>query len=104
MVELECPVFRPTLEDVRSLTFEEYVESIEPQWGPAGVCRIVAPEGWTPRRAGYDDLGGLLLPRCAKATPIRAARRVADRRRENPAHISLPVSAWGGSATRARPT
>lgn len=60
---LECPVFRPTLDEVRSLTFVEYVEKVEPQWLHAGICRIVAPEGWTPRRSGYDDLDHLTLPR-----------------------------------------
>ncbi|KAG7667735.1 hypothetical protein Ndes2526B_g01867 [Nannochloris sp. 'desiccata'] len=63
---LECPVFRPTLEQVRNLTFAQYVESVEPKWLHVGICRIVAPEGWTPRRAGYDDLHHLTLPR-----PIR---------------------------------
>ena len=59
---LTAPVFRPTLEHVRNKTFEEYVEEIEPQFADVGVCRIVAPEGWTPRRGGYEDVD-FLLPR-----------------------------------------
>ncbi len=58
----QCPVFHPTLDDVRGMTFEEYVESIEPEFAEAGVCRIVAPQGWTPRRSGYDDVD-FTLPR-----------------------------------------
>lgn len=53
---MECPVFRPTLDDLRSKTFEEYIEEIEPLFEREGVCRIVTPEGWTPRRGGYDDV------------------------------------------------
>jgi jumonji domain-containing protein 2 len=70
---LEAPVFTPSLEDVRNLTFEEYVESVEPQWGPVGVCRIVSPEGWSPRRAGYGDLDRISLPRSG-AICVEAAR------------------------------
>lgn len=60
---LACPVFRPTLDDVRNLTFAEYVERVEPQWLHVGVCKIVAPVGWTPRRGGYDRLEHITLPR-----------------------------------------
>lgn len=60
---LTAPVFYPTADDIKHSTFEAYVESVEPQWGPVGVCRIVAPEGWSPRRAGYDDLDHITLPR-----------------------------------------
>lgn len=59
----ECPVFRPTLDEVRNLSFAEYVESVEPKWLHVGICKIVAPEGWTPRRAGYDDLDHIILPK-----------------------------------------
>ncbi len=60
---LECPVFHPTLDDVHNKTFAEYVASIEPEWLHVGICRIVAPPGWTPRRSGYRDLSHLTLPR-----------------------------------------
>ena len=66
---LECPVFRPTLDELKNKTFAEYVESIEPQWLHLGVCRIVAPDGWTPRRRGYRDLSHLALPRYVDYRP-----------------------------------
>lgn len=50
-------VFRPTLEDLQSTSFEDYVASLEPRGlARVGICRIVAPEGWTPRRRGYGDV------------------------------------------------
>lgn len=61
--ELECPVFRPSLKEVTSMSFDEYVEKVEPKWLHVGICRIVAPEGWTPRRAGYENMDDVVLPR-----------------------------------------
>jgi len=46
-------VFRPSLEELQTTSFEDYVTSIEPQLLRVGICRIVAPVGWTPRAAGY---------------------------------------------------
>lgn len=45
------------------MTFDQYVEKMEPEWLHIGICRIVAPEGWTPRAEGYDNLDDLVLPR-----------------------------------------
>ena len=53
--KFEVPVFHPTLRDV-SGSFEAYIASIERRCLGAGICRIVAPKGWTPRKAGYEDL------------------------------------------------
>jgi jumonji domain-containing protein 2 len=49
-------VFRPTLEELRTTSFEDYVTSIEPQLARVGICKIVAPAGWTPRAAGYSNV------------------------------------------------
>lgn len=45
----ECPVFRPTLHDVNAMSFVEYVEKVVEKtkaFQEAGICRIVAPDGW----------------------------------------------------------
>lgn len=63
----ECPVFHPTLHDVTSTTFVEYIERLErtsKAFREAGVCRIVAPDGWTPHKGSYSRLN-FDLPRCA---------------------------------------
>lgn len=54
----ECPVFRPTLAEVHGSSFVEYVEKLERSkaFREAGICKIVAPEGWSPRRQGYSRL------------------------------------------------
>ncbi|KAL4425515.1 hypothetical protein ABPG75_009531 [Micractinium tetrahymenae] len=64
---LECPVFRPTLAEVHGSSFVEYVEKLERSkaFREAGICKIVAPDGWAPRRQGYNRLN-FDLPR-----PIR---------------------------------
>lgn len=63
----ECPVFHPTIQEVNGMTFVEYVERLERQksFREAGICKIVAPDGWAPRRTGYSRLN-FELPR-----PIR---------------------------------
>ena len=53
---VEPPVFYPTLEEMRTMSLEKYVESIEEQLEEYGIGRIVPPKGWTPRRRGYDDV------------------------------------------------
>ena len=53
---VEPPVFYPTLEEMRSMSLEKYVESIEDDLEEYGIGRIVPPAGWTPRRRGYDDV------------------------------------------------
>ena len=59
------PVFYPTLKDVQG-SFEAYVNSIEKRFSHAGVCKIVPPKGWTPRKQGYTDRLDVEIPR-----PIR---------------------------------
>jgi len=53
---VEPPVFYPTLEEMRSMSLEKYVESIEDELEEYGIGRIVPPAGWTPRKRGYDDV------------------------------------------------
>lgn len=63
--DMECPVFRPTLEDIYG-PFERYIEKIEKKMAQTGICKIVPPESWTPRRGGYPDNLDLTIER-----PIR---------------------------------
>lgn len=51
---MECPVFCPTLAEVQGLTWEQYIENIEDCIAGPGLCKIVMPEGWTPRQADYN--------------------------------------------------
>ncbi|EFJ44031.1 Jumonji domain-containing protein [Volvox carteri f. nagariensis] len=50
----ECPVLYPTLEDIQK-PFEAFIEKHEYSIAQAGIAKIVAPEGWSPRRQGYPD-------------------------------------------------
>lgn len=60
-----APVFYPTLEDMRR-PFEEFIERIEDKIADIGICKIVPPEGWTPRPDGYSGLDDIVIPK-----PIR---------------------------------
>ena len=62
---VDCPVFRPTLEEFGD--FSAYVASITDIARPYGICKVVAPDGWSPRSTGYDDSGISL----AVTTPIK---------------------------------
>lgn len=62
---MECPVFRPTIEDIYG-PFERYIEKVEKKMAVSGMCKIIPPESWTPRRGGYPDNLDLLIER-----PIR---------------------------------
>ena len=72
---VECPVFHPTLEDMNG-PFEMYMDKIEKRIAKAGIGKIVAPAGWTPRRGGYDDVN-VRIERCIKqvATGTRGLYR-----------------------------
>ena len=53
----EAPVFYPTYEEFKDFTkFVEYLETTDAP--RAGICRIVPPAEWIPRKIGYkiDDL------------------------------------------------
>ena len=53
----EAPVFRPTMEEFKD--FNKYVEFLETTDAPkAGICKIVVPNEWVPRKIGYkiEDL------------------------------------------------
>ncbi|CAL1299583.1 unnamed protein product [Larinioides sclopetarius] len=42
--------------------FSQYIEKIESQGAhKAGLAKIIPPEGWTPRKKGYDDID-LIIP------------------------------------------
>jgi jumonji domain-containing protein 2 len=77
----EAPVFRPTLQEVNGMTFVEYVEKMEKNkaFREAGICKIVAPDGWAPRRTGYNRLN-LELPRCGCVCAGAAAAQQGARR------------------------
>lgn len=90
-------VFYPTLEEVQRLTFEQYIERIEPQLLQVGICKIVAPAGWTPRADGYEGVD-YLVPRPVRqlATGARGLFRTCLLE-EKP----MRVAGRGGFAERA---
>jgi jumonji domain-containing protein 2 len=90
-------VFHPTLEEVQSMTFEQYVESIEPQLAIVGICKIVAPPGWTPRADGYEGVD-FLVPRPVRqlATGARGLFRTCLLEEK-----AMRVAGRGGFAERA---
>lgn len=57
------PVFHPTEEEFAD--FYKYVTSIESEVQPFGLCKIIPPASWVPRKSGYDNLD-VEIP-----TPIR---------------------------------
>lgn len=53
-------VFRPTMEEFKD--FSKYLQYIESQGAhKAGLAKIIPPEGWCPRKSGYDDID-LMIP------------------------------------------
>ncbi|XP_035228872.1 lysine-specific demethylase 4C-like [Stegodyphus dumicola] len=53
-------VFRPTMEEFKN--FSKYIEKIESLGAhKAGLAKIIPPEGWCPRKKGYDDID-LIIP------------------------------------------
>eukprot|EP00898_Chlorokybus_atmophyticus_P004585 jgi/Chlat1/5127/Chrsp33S05029 len=53
-MKVEAPVFQATWDDVNA-PFEKFIEKIEEEAAPYGICKIIPPAGWTPRKGGYDD-------------------------------------------------
>jgi hypothetical protein len=51
---MECPVLRPTLGEVHKQSWQDYISKHEGEISEAGVAKIVAPAGWSPR-TGYDE-------------------------------------------------
>lgn len=62
MASLECPVFQATHRDITTTSFAEFVEKHEKDFAEFGVCKIVPPRGWKPRREGYASLN-FMIPR-----------------------------------------
>eukprot|EP00887_Chlorella_sp_A99_P000860 scaffold5.g860.t1 len=96
----EAPIFYPTRSEVAEVQFERYVEEVlerDPRFAEAGIAKIVAPAGWTPRRQGYDaaELPDLDLPR-----PIRqhATGRAGLFRTVLIEHRSMPLSEFRRAA------
>jgi hypothetical protein len=70
------PVFYPTMDDMRG-SFERYIESIEDQFAAAGICKIVPPKAWSPRKESCVPPhcspippSVLLLPPAASFAPL----------------------------------
>lgn len=59
-------MLKPTIEDMQRMTFEEYITKHEKKITAAGVCKIVAPSQWVPRKQGYRNLNHVRIER-----PIR---------------------------------
>lgn len=58
----EVPVFYPTLDEFK-LGLERYIESVENKVAMAGICKVVPPKGWKPRKDGYRFLNNLTIER-----------------------------------------
>ncbi|XP_054722573.1 lysine-specific demethylase 4C-like [Uloborus diversus] len=53
-------VFRPSMEEFKD--FSKYIATIESKGAhKAGLAKIIPPEGWCPRKSGYDDID-LVIP------------------------------------------
>ena len=51
-----CPVFEPSLEEFKAFSFQDYLMECEKLIDPnCGVFKVVAPEGWIPRKEPYLD-------------------------------------------------
>ncbi len=49
----EAKIYRPTLEEFKD--FRKFIEKIEAEGaGEAGICKIIPPKEWIPRKAGYN--------------------------------------------------
>jgi len=49
----EARVYRPTMEEFKD--FRKFVEKIEAEGaGEAGICKVIPPKEWIPRKAGYN--------------------------------------------------
>lgn len=54
-------IFRPTEDEFKN--FSGYLESVEATGAHrAGLAKIIPPEGWHPRRSGYDSILDLVIP------------------------------------------
>lgn len=53
MDRADCPVYRPTRKDMAK-SMEKFIEGIEAESAPYGICKITPPLGWTPCALGYQ--------------------------------------------------
>ena len=44
-------------------SFEDFIVARERKFRQAGICKIVPPKSWSPRRAGYPDSLDLTIAR-----------------------------------------
>lgn len=52
-IQNDVPVFHATDEDMAD-SFGDFIEAIDARLAGPGICKIVPPPGWTPRRQGYS--------------------------------------------------
>ena len=94
------PVFYPTMDDMRG-SFERYIESIEDQFAAAGICKIVPPKAWSPRKEScvpHAPLPPHLFPPAVSLAPLclsgmfRPWARASERTRDVRVHLlTVPV-------------
>ena len=70
MAETTIPVFRPTLEEM-AVGLQQYIETIEPQVQPHGLCKIVPPEGWWTTKPNYRELIDSTADKKLITAPVR---------------------------------
>eukprot|EP00658_Telonema_sp_P-2_P030900 TRINITY_DN23247_c0_g1_i1.p1 TRINITY_DN23247_c0_g1~~TRINITY_DN23247_c0_g1_i1.p1 ORF type:complete len:231 (-),score=75.25 TRINITY_DN23247_c0_g1_i1:116-808(-) len=54
-----CHVFRPTLEEFMDMT--EYIKTIELANPTMGICKIIPPDGWFPRKQDYHEVADFVI-------------------------------------------
>ncbi len=68
----EARVYRPTWEEFQD--FNKFIEKIEADGaGEAGICKVIPPKEWVPRKAGYNlnDMDFVIdRPVLQKFTPV----------------------------------
>jgi jumonji domain-containing protein 2 len=64
---IDCPTFYPTMAEMEG-SFEAYLSKIEKKFAHIGLAKIVPPDGWTARKAGYQSRS---LPDFEIPRPIR---------------------------------
>lgn len=100
MAAPQCPVFNATHRDLQQHDFAAFVASKEPEFEAAGVCKIVPPRGWRPRKAGYSGVD-FMITRCVA---LASSGRLGRGCRSCTAPGALQPGAFGaGGAMHALP-